>query len=289
MLLSPLPHTHCTSGLTHTHTNTHIHTLWEHRWPHIHVSCQTDGPGWIHSTTDTHKHTRACTHWFISVGAHTGRKLLIIRSVWRISQTHTYTHLRLRTTQCFTHTQWLLSNARCPQSVLKHTHTHTDGGCCPITVPSVCLCESEMWSLINRTASILMRAILFHLFPVLLLNSLKFHFLFINTMQHINRIKGQHCGGHCTSLLWFQTAILRQKYRGRVLMNGLGLNYNVVCSGCTVMWFRDFQFGRLYPWWIEVDVNISQVRVRKVLLSISPKVTVHEVTTTVHWLCFNCF
>lgn len=57
------------------------------------------------------------------------------------------------------------------------------GGCCPIAVPSACLCESEMWSLITRTASILMRAILFHLFPVLLLNSLKFHSVFTNRVE----------------------------------------------------------------------------------------------------------
>lgn len=215
---------------THTHKHTHIYTVRAQMASH---SCLLPNRWtWLDSFNDGYAqtHTSMYTLIYFCWRTHTGRKLLIIHSVWRISQTHTYTHLRLRTTQCFTHTvadvQCSLPSV-CPKT---HTHTHTDGGWCPITVPSVCLCESEMWSLINRTASILMRAILFHLFPVLLLNSLKFHFLFINTMQHINRVKGQHCGGHCTSLLWFQTALLRQKYGGRVLMNGLGLNYNVECA-----------------------------------------------------------
>lgn len=161
----------------HTHKDTQRYTLWEHRWPHILLCCQTDGLDWIHSSMDTHIYnTQACCDLLRHI------KTSLLTAVCQGFSIQTHSNF---CTHCFVHTvavvQCLFPWA-CPNK-------HTDHGCYPITVPSVCLCESEMWSLITRTASILMRAILFHQFPALLLNSLKFDFMFMNT----NRIKGQCC------------------------------------------------------------------------------------------------
>ena len=229
---------------THTQTNTHTHTH-THSYRHVH--------------TDLFTHTRTHTH--------TQRETSLLAAAcqrFRV-QTQTRSHLQTHTAS---HTQWLLSNAWCPQSVLTHTHTHTHtqwewgGGGCPITVPSVCFCESEMWSLINRTASILMRAILFHLFPVLLLNSLKFHFLFINTTQQINRVRGQ-CGGgggHCTSLLlWF----------ARLCKDGK-LGCDMEWGGGGALWVGGVYKVQISPFFIHM---LSKWRV-----------TVHSVVDAAVWL-----
>lgn len=174
MLLSPRPHTHCTSGLTHTHKDTHSEST--DGLTFFSSAKQMDLTGFIHWWTHaftTHTHV---VDWKKHI------KTSLLTAVCQGFSIKTHSNL---CTNCFKHTvavfQCLFPSV-CP-------NTHSYHGCYPITVPSVCLCESEMWSLITRTASILMRAILFHQFPALLLNSLKFDFMFVNT----NRIKGQRC------------------------------------------------------------------------------------------------